>query len=335
MAHRKKHAPRRGSLAYLPRGRASKFLPRIKNWPSWEGEDARLLGFVGYKAGMTHAVMSIQNPNSPFKGQETVIPVTVIDTPPIRPFAIRGYAKTPYGFKLVSEVLAGNLSDDLRRVKPPPKKYKYKAKMKEFESKLDTFAEIRMLIHTQPRTAGVSKKKPEITEYKVGARSVQEAFEYAKSVLGTDVRVADILREGTLVDSIAVTKGHGFQGPVRRWGVRILQHKSRKTKRGVGCIGPWSPTNIRYSVPRPGQTGYHTRTSFNNEVLKMGERGEEITPSGGFVNYGMIRGDYVMLWGSIPGPVKRPVRLRFAIRPKRSHLGQVTQVSYISTTSKQ
>ncbi|MFW9944204.1 MAG: 50S ribosomal protein L3, partial [Candidatus Sifarchaeia archaeon] len=41
MAHRKKHAPRRGSLAYLPRGRASKFLPRIKNWPSWEGEEPR------------------------------------------------------------------------------------------------------------------------------------------------------------------------------------------------------------------------------------------------------------------------------------------------------
>jgi large subunit ribosomal protein L3 len=335
MAHRKKHAPRRGSLAYLPRGRASKFLPRIKNWPSWEGEEPKLLGFIGYKAGMTHAVMTVQNPESPFKGQERVIPVTILDTPPIRPFSIRGYKTTPYGTKLVTEVLADNLSDDLRRVKPLPKKYKHKAKMKEFESKLDSMTEIRMLVHTQPRIAGVSKKKPDITEYKVGARSVQEAFDYAKSILGNDVRVADILREGILIDSIAVTKGHGFQGPVRRWGVRILQHKSRKTKRGVGCIGPWSPTNIRYSVPRPGQTGFHTRTSFNNEVLKMGERGEEITPSGGFVNYGVIRGDYVILWGSVPGPVKRPLRMRFAIRPKRSHLGQETQVSYISTTSKQ
>ncbi|MHA2379780.1 MAG: 50S ribosomal protein L3 [Candidatus Thorarchaeota archaeon] len=335
MAHRKKHAPRRGSLAYLPRGRASKFLPRIKNWPSWDGEDPKLLGFVGYKAGMTHAVMTVQNPNSPFRGQERVIPVTIIDTPPIRPFSIRGYKTTTYGTKLVTEVLADNLSDDLRRVKPLPKKYDHKAKMKEFESTLDSLTEIRMLIHTQPRIAGVSKKKPDITEYKVGAPSVQEAFEYAKSILGNDVRVADILREGTLIDSIAVTKGHGFQGPVRRWGVRILQHKSRKTKRGVGCIGPWSPTNIRYSVPRPGQTGFHTRTSFNNEVLKMGERGEEITPSGGFVNYGVIRGDYVILWGSVPGPVKRPLRMRFAIRPKKVHLGQVTQVSYISTTSKQ
>ena len=335
MAHRKKHAPRRGSLAYLPRGRASKFLPRIKNWPSYDGESAKLLGFVGYKAGMTHAVMTIENPNSPFQGQETVIPVTVIDTPPIRPFSIRGYKATSYGRKLVTEVLAETLSEDLRKAMPFPKEYDFGAKMKEFEENLDSLAEIRMLIHTQPRLAGVPKKKPDISEYKVGASSVQDAFEYAKSILGTDVRVADILDEGILVDSIAVTKGHGFQGPVRRWGIRILQHKSRKTKRGVGCIGPWTPTNIRYSVPRPGQTGFHTRTSFNNKVLKMGERGEEITPSGGFVNYGVIRGDYIMLHGSIPGTVKRPVRFRFAIRPKKGHVDAPTQVSYISTASKQ
>ena len=335
LAHRKKNTPRRGSLAYLPRGRASKFVPRIKNWPEYSDSAAKLLGFVGYKAGMTHAVMTIDSPNSPYKGQETVIPVTVIDTPPIRPFSIRGYEVTPYGFKLVTEVLAATLAEDLRKAIPSPKEYDQEAKMKEFEEKLDSLAEIRMLVHTQPRLAGVPKKKPDITEYKVGASSVREAFEYAQSILGTDLRVADILNEGNLVDSIAVTKGHGFQGPVSRWGIRILQHKSRKTKRGVGCIGPWTPTNIRYSVPRAGQMGFHTRTSFNNKVLKMGERGEEITPSGGFVNYGMIRGDYIMLHGSIPGTVKRPVRFRLAIRPTKGHIDAPTQVSYISTASKQ
>ena len=335
MAHRKKHAPRRGSLAYLPRGRASKFVPRIKNWPKWTDSAAKLLGFPGFKAGMTHVVMTIEHPESPFQGQETVVPVTIIDTPPIRTFSIRGYKATYYGMKLVTEVLAESLSEDLRKTMPLPKEYDHPAKMAEFESQIDSLAELRMLIHTQPRLAGIPTKKPDVQEYLVGATSVQEAFEYAKSILGNDIRVADILSEGILIDSIAVTKGHGFQGPVRRWGVRILQHKSRKTKRGVGCIGPWSPSNIRYSVPRPGQTGFHTRTSFNNEVLRMGERGEEITPSGGFVNYGVIRGDYVMLWGSVPGAVKRPVRLRSAIRPKKSHMGEVSKVSYISTSSKQ
>lgn len=335
MAHRKKHAPRRGSLAYLPRGRASKFVPRIKNWPEYKDGAAKLLGFIGYKAGMTHAVMTVGNVDSPFAGQETVVPVTVIDTPPIRPFSIRGYEATIYGLKLTAEVLAGTMSEDLKKAMPLPKEYDHDTKMKEFEEKLDSFAEIRMLIHTQPRLAGIAKKKPDVMEYKVGAPNVNEAFEYAKSILGTDIRVADILNEGILIDSIAVTKGHGFQGPVRRWGIRILQHKSRKTKRGVGCIGPWTPSNIRYSVPRPGQTGFHTRTSFNNKIVKMGERGEEITPSGGFVNYGVIRGDYIMVHGSIPGAVKRPVRIRFAIRPKKGHVDEPVQISYISTASKQ
>jgi len=294
-----------------------------------------IIGFIGYKAGMTHAVMTVGNVDSPFAGQETVVPVTIVDTPPIRPFSIRGYEASVYGLKLTTEVLAGTMSEDLKKTMPVPKEYDHETKLKEFEEKLDSFAEIRMLIHTQPRLAGIAKKKPDVMEYKVGAASVQEAFEYAKSVLGTDVRVADILSEGILIDSIAVTKGHGFQGPVRRWGIRILQHKSRKTKRGVGCIGPWTPSNIRYSVPRPGQTGFHTRTSFNNKIVKMGERGEEITPSGGFVNYGVIRGDYIMLHGSIPGAVKRPVRIRFAIRPKKGHVDEPVQMSYISTASKQ
>jgi large subunit ribosomal protein L3 len=336
VAHRKKEAPRRGSLAYLPRGKASKFVPRIKNWPQhYSGESPALLGFVGYKAGMTHAVITEDNPDSPYKGQETVIPVTVIDTPPIKPFSIRGYKTTPYGLKLVIEVLAEGLSDDLKRTISLPKEYNQETKMKEFEEKLGSFSEIRMLVHTQPRLAGISKKKPDIMEYKVGASSIEAAFEYAKDILGTDLRVAGTINEGMLVDSIAVTKGHGFQGPVRRWGVRILQDKSRKTKRGVGCIGPWTPGSIRYTVPRAGQTGFHTRTSFNNAVVKLGERGEEITPSGGFVNYGVIRGDYVMLKGSVPGPVKRPIRMRHAIRPTRGHRDTPIPVSYISTSSKQ
>ncbi len=310
-------------------------MPRIKNWPEYKDGAAKLLGFIGYKAGMTHAVMTVANVDSPFAGQETVVPVTVIDTPPIRPFSIRGYEASIYGLKLTTEVLAGTMSEDLKKAMPVPKEYDHDAKLKEFEEKLDSFAEIRMLIHTQPRLAGIAKKKPDVMEYKVGAPNLKEGFEYAKSILGTDLRVADILNEGILIDSIAVTKGHGFQGPVRRWGIRILQHKSRKTKRGVGCIGPWTPSNIRYSVPRPGQTGFHTRTSFNNKIVKMGERGEEITPSGGFVNYGVIRGDYIMVHGSIPGAVKRPVRIRYAIRPKKGHVDEPVQMSYISTASKQ
>ena len=74
-------------------------------------------------------------------------------------------------------------------------------------------------------------------------------------------------------------KGKGWQGVVKRWGVRILQHKSRKTKRGIATLGPWHPNRVLYTVPRAGQMGYHQRTEYNKRILEIGKNGEEIIPS--------------------------------------------------------
>jgi large subunit ribosomal protein L3 len=74
-----------------------------------------------------------------------------------------------------------------------------------------------------------------------------------------------------LVDTIAITKGKGIQGPVKRWGIKRLPHKSRKTVRGVGSIGPWTPGTVMYSVPRAGQMGFHQRTEYNKQILKIGD----------------------------------------------------------------
>ena len=63
MGHRKFHAPKHGSLAYLPRKRASRHIGRIRNWPSVN--ELSLLGFAGYKAGMTHVVLVDNTPHSP------------------------------------------------------------------------------------------------------------------------------------------------------------------------------------------------------------------------------------------------------------------------------
>lgn len=87
------------------------------------------------------------------------------------------------------------------------------------------------------------------------------------------------------MDVLAITKGKGFQGPVKRWGVKILPRKSRKTKRGVAVIGPWHPTRVLYTVPRAGQMGYFQRTEYNKRILKIGADGKEITPR--VVLYGM------------------------------------------------
>jgi len=187
---------------------------------------------------------------------------------------------------------------------------------KEMESKLDEIADIRLLLITQPRLAKRERKKPELLEVKIGGgNSIKDRFEYAKNLLGKEIKASDVFQEGQWIDVIAVTKGKGFQGPVKRWGVAKLHHKSRKTVRGVGSIGPWTPSFVMRTVPRAGQMGFHRRTEYNKQVLKIGDDGVNITPKGGFVNYGEINGGYLILKGSVPGPKKRLITLRHAVRP--------------------
>jgi len=50
MGHRKTHAPKHGSLAYLPRKRAKKPTARIRYWPKSSLTLPKLLGFSAYKA---------------------------------------------------------------------------------------------------------------------------------------------------------------------------------------------------------------------------------------------------------------------------------------------
>ena len=103
----------------------------------------------------------------------------------------------------------------------------------------------------------------------------------------------------------------------------------------IGTAGSWHPNWIQATVPQAGQVGYHQRTEYNKRVLKIGENGEEITPSGGFPHYGVIRNSYVLIHGSIPGPTKRLISMRDAIRYQRGVKVEKAEISYISTTSKQ
>ena len=102
MGARKKHAPKRGSLAFIPRKRARREVPRIRYWPDVEGPP-RLLGFAGYKAGMTHVIMIEDRERSPNAGKEVAVPATVVETPPLVVIAVRAYEKTPYGLRTLTE----------------------------------------------------------------------------------------------------------------------------------------------------------------------------------------------------------------------------------------
>ena len=83
-------------------------------------------------------------------------------------------------------------------------------------------------------------------------------------------------------------------------------------------------------------TGTAKRTEFNKRILKIASADEvdEINPDGGFVKYGLVKNDYVLVKGSLPGPSKRLVILRQPIRPNNK-AEDIPQINYISTKSKQ
>ena len=138
------------------------------------------------------------------------------------------------------------------------------------------------------------------------------------------------LKPGMYVDVLGITKGKGFEGPVTRFGVKRKQHKSRKSVRAVGVIGPWHPAAVMYTIARAGQMGFHQRTETGKRILLVGNGKEKpITPPGGFRHFGNVDGDYAVVRGSVPGPARRFVMVRMPVRgvPKNQNPPQVVEVS--------
>jgi large subunit ribosomal protein L3 len=335
MGHRKKSAPRHGSLAYLPRKRAKTNKGKIKHWP--ESSEVGLLGFGGFKAGMTHVAYIEKDTNSPYHDQEIFCPVTILDAPPLLMYGIRMYKRSVEGLRAIAEAHAEGVKDNkyLARKIAPPKD----AKTSEQLAKLDELIsnekslEIRGLFATQPHLSALSRKVPDLMEIKIGGSKAQESFQYAKDHLGKEIRAFDVLKTGQVIDVAAVSKGKGYQGPIKRFRVHKIQHKSRKAVRKVGCLGPETPSRILWTCPRAGQMGFHQRTEYNKQIIKISEKGEEINPRGGFIRYGLVKGDYILIKGSVPGAKKRLVRLRSSIRGLKDI--PAPEITYVSVLSQQ
>ncbi|KAI6881663.1 60S ribosomal protein, partial [Hortaea werneckii] len=114
------------------------------------------------------------------------------------------------------------------------------------------------------------------------------------------------------------------------------------------CIGAWHPSHVQWTVARAGQMGYHHRTSVNHKVYRIGKGTDEgnastdfdvskkqITPMGGFVRYGEVKNDFVLLKGSVPGVKKRVMTLRKSMftHTARRALEKI-ELKWIDTSSK-
>ena len=314
MPYRKR--PTRGSKAFYHKGRARRIYPRIVSWPSVK--DAKPLGFAGYKAGMTHVMLTDTNPNSRTKGQHISRPVTILDCPPISVLGFRCYTGRNSSFDVFSEKFNKNVS---RKMKVPKEAKKIDDQLGKLPKNI---SKVNLVCHTNSNF----KKKPEIFEIALGG-SPEDQLKYSKENIGKEIKISDVLKEGELVDVVSVTKGKGFQGPMKRFGVKGHGRRAQQMERHVGSLGQNVPGKVRWNVPQAGQLGFQTRTEFNKRVLKI-MNGFKM--KGGIINYGDVLGDCVLIEGSVPGPQKRLIRLRFPIRPKKVF---PAEVSYVSIESKQ
>ena len=330
----KEHRPRHGSMGFSPRKRSVSPIPHFSSWPDREGSP-KVQGFAGYKAGMTHALLVDYRPTSTTSGQEVQVPVTVVEVPPMKVAGVRFYRHTSEGLESTGEVWAEKLDEELRRVFPIPKKYSASEAWAKVDA--DTVDEVRLITYTQPfLLSGVPKIRPDLMEQRVAGGTVPERVDYARSMLGKELRVTDFCNVGAMVDVAAITRGRGWQGHHTRWGTKLLSHKNSKHRRNIGTLGNFTPGYVRPTVPQAGQVGYHQRTEYNKRVLRISEEPETGTPDGGFLRYGKLRSWYLLLHGSIPGPAKRLIRFRDATRPQvYVKLEKAPEIAYVSMDSRQ
>jgi large subunit ribosomal protein L3 len=291
-------------------------------------------GFSGFKVGMTHAFMVDYRKRSTTSGQEISVPVTIVEVPPLRVVAARLYRREPYGSHVVAEVWGENPSEDLsRRIPPHPA-----STTETREAFAHTVAdEVRIVVQTQPSLiTGVPSKAPQLNEIRVSGEKFEERRALALEKLGHELSVDQVVKEGEFVDVIAVTKGKGFGGHTKRWGVKLQPRKNSKHRRMIGTLGPHNPSFVTFRIPQAGQVGYHRRTAYNLRILKIvrDPRTDPVTPAGGFPHYGEVRASCVLLHGSLPGPAKRLVRFRLPIRSIVPPTEKV-DLRYLSTRSKQ
>jgi large subunit ribosomal protein L3 len=315
MGHRKYSAPRRGSIAFRPRSRAKSLEARIRNWPNLNHDKPTLMGFAGFKAGGINVMTVDDREKTPNFGRQFLNPSTVIATPPIRIVGIRGYSYGVNGKSVAFDVYSKDLPKELAR----KGNIRYKEEL--FSRAQNSLSSVDNVVATAtvlPREANLSQKKPFVYEIAVSSNDNQKKFEYIKDLFGKEIRVQDIFQLGQYIDVIGITRGKGVEGPITRFGVKRKQHKSRKSVRAVGTLGPISPAVVMYTVARQGQRGFHQRTEYNKRILLMSSASKDnqvsINPSGGFKHYGLIKQDYVVLRGSVPGVPKRLVKLRQPIR---------------------
>jgi len=373
MSHRKFSAPRHGSLKFLPKKRCVRPRGTPKSFPKDDpSKDIHLTAFIGFKAGMTHIVRDVDRQGSASNKKEVVEPVTIIETPPLKCVGVIGYIDTPDGPRSIKTVWAGHIGDECRRrfyknwyrsqkkaFTRTSKKWETDSGKKGIEKDLNLIKKysktVRAICHTQMKGLSLRQKKAHLIEIQINGGTIAEKVDWARNNFEKDVNVNTVFAQDEMIDCIGITRGRGYHGVTSRWHTKKLPRKTHKGLRKVACIGAWHPSRVAFSVARSGQKGYHHRTEINKKVYRVGVgehtvdgkliknnaateadiTDKSINPVGGFVHYGLVKSDFVMIKGCCMGGKKRAITLRKSLLTHSSRTAmEKINLKFIDTTSK-
>lgn len=296
-------SPRKGSLQFWPRKRAKKFLPRV-NWVVVSENKFPLKGFICYKAGMKSAYVKNTTEHSLTKGKNIIVPVTILECPPMRIFSVRFYKDS----RVAKEIIAENPEKELKKkIKLP------KSKTKNLEEVNFDYDDISVIVYSQVKKTGL-KKSPDMAEIGLNG-SKEEKLKFVKENIKKEFSISDVFSSGELIDVRGLTKGKGLCGPVKRFGIHLKAYKSEKGQRRPGSLGPWHPARVIFRVPMAGQLGMFTRIVYNNKIVKILKGSEK--PLDNIKNYGDIKEDYLLVAGSVQGPAKRQLLITAPLRKSK------------------
>ncbi|CAH2220969.1 60S ribosomal L3 [Pelobates cultripes] len=299
MSHQKFSAPRHGSLGFLPCKRSRRHRGKVKSFPKDDpSKPIHLTAFLGYKAGMTHIVREVDRPGSKVNKKE-VVEAHISDECKRRVY--KNWYKSKK--KAFTKYYKKWQDDDGK-----------KQLEKDFLSMKKYCQVIRVIAHTQMRLLPLRQKKSHLMEIQVNGGTISEKVDWAREKLEQQVAISGVFGQDEMIDVIGVTKGKGYKGVTSRWHTKKLPRKTHRGLRKVACIGAWHPARVAFSVARADKS---------------------INPLGGFVHYGEVKNDFIMLKGCVIGTKKRVLTLRKSrlVQTSRRALERI-DLKFIDTTSK-
>ena len=156
------------------------------------------------------------------------------------------------------------------------------------------FGDIRETLVNKPlkghfAKAGVANKRF-LKEFRF-----DNASEYA---VGQEIK-ADIFEAGDKVDATAISKGKGFQGAIKRFGLHRgpMKHGSKYHRHAGSNGAATSPGRVFKGKHMPGQMGNVRVTVQNLEIVKID-----------------AEQNLILVKGAVPGPKKALVMLKNSVK---------------------